>query len=177
MKVVITGHMNGLGLALSNKFAEKDYKVCGYDLLNNKDITKKDTVNQLLVDCADADIFINNAYANQYSLLNEVFKLWLGKQKTIINISSAITHLQLINLPESLNEYISNKKLLDRMVDFNRGKSNTPYIMNIRPSWFDSQLVKDFDVEKINPDDIANLIVMLYDMQDVVKIADIVIEK
>jgi short-subunit dehydrogenase len=109
MKVVITGHMNGLGLALSNKFAQKDYTISGYDLTNNKDITKEHTVTELITDCTDADIFVNNAHANQSLLLNRVFKLWEGKDKTVINISSAVTYLTPLNLPESLNEYISDK--------------------------------------------------------------------
>ena len=177
MKIVITGHMNGLGFSLSNKFAEKGYTISGYDLINGKDITKEDIVNELISDCFDADIFVNNAYANQSVLLNKNFKLWEGKDKTIINISSAITYLPLSNLPESLTNYISNKKNLDILVNLLRGSNSMPHIMNIRPGWFESSLVKEFDTKKINPDDIANLIVMMYDMKDVVKSADIVIEK
>ena len=178
MKIVITGHMNGLGLALSNKFAEKGYTVFGYDLHNNKDITKEDIVNELISDCIDADIFVNNAYANQSLLLTQVLNLWEGQDKTIINVSSAITHLP-TNLPETMNHhiYISNKKILDQLVYAYRKKSNLPHIMNIRPSWFDTEMAKGFDVQKINPDDIANLIVMLYDMRYTIKTSDIVLEK
>lgn len=177
MKVVITGHMNGLGLALSNKFAEKGYTISGYDLTNNKDITKEDTVDELITDCTDADIFVNNAQANQSLLLNQVFKLWEGKDKTIINISSAITYLTPFNLPESLNAYISDKKNLDTTVKFLRVKGDSPHIMNIRPSWIESQLVSGFNTKKINPDDIVNLIIMLYDMRHRLKTSDIVLEK
>lgn len=177
MKIVITGHLNGLGFSLSNKFAEKGYTISGYDLINGKDITKEDIVNELISDCIDADIFINNAYANQSLLLNKIFKLWEGKNKTIINISSAITYFPSVNLPESLNAYNSNKKNLDTLVKFLSGRNRLPHIMNIRPSWFESNLVKEFDTKKINPEDIANLIVMLYDMREAVRIVDIVLEK
>ena len=177
MKVVITGHMNGLGLALSNKFAEKGYTISGYDLTNNKDITKEDTVDELITDCTDADIFVNNAHANQSSLLTQVFKLWEGMDKTIINISSAITYLTPFNLPESLNAYISDKKNLDTTVKFLRVKGDSPHIMNIRPSWIESQLVSGFNTKKIDPDDIVNLIIMLYDMRHRLKTSDIVLEK
>ena len=93
MKVVITGHMNGFGLALSNKFVQKGYTISGYDLNNDKDVIKEDTVNELITDCIDADIFVNNAHANQSFLLTQVYKLWEGMDKTIINISSAITYI------------------------------------------------------------------------------------
>ncbi len=177
MKVVITGHMNGLGLALSNKFAEKGYIVSGYDLLNNKNITRNSIVDQLISDCTDADIFVNNAIPNQSPLLIDVFNKWIGEDKTIINISSATTYLPNVDLPESMNDYISQKKILDKMVHFYRGKSQLPHIMNIRPGWFESNLVKEFNTKKMNPEDIANLIVMLYDMKDVMKTSDIVLEK
>ena len=177
MKIVITGYLNGLGLALSNKFTEKGYTIAGYDLINGKDITKEDVVSELISDCIDADIFINNAYANQSLLLNKIFKLWEGKDKTIINVSSAITYFSVEHLPKSFNDYISNKKILDNLVFLYRKKSSLPHIMNVRPSWFDSQLAKEFDVQKINPDDIANLIVMLYNMRHTVKTLDIVLEK
>ena len=106
MKVVITGHMNGLGLALSNKFAEKGYIISGYDLLNNKNTTRDGVVNQLIADCVDADIFVNNAYANQSLLLDKIFKFWEGKDKTVINISSAITYSPVEIFSEIFNEYI-----------------------------------------------------------------------
>ena len=177
MKVVITGHMNGLGLVLSNKFVQKGYTISGYDLKNDKDVIKEDTINELITDCTDADIFVNNAHANQSFLLTQVFKLWEGMDKTIINISSAITYITPRNLPESLNEYISDKKNLDTTVKLLRMKSELPHIMNIRPSWIETQLVSGFNTKKINPDDIANLIVMLYNMRYAVKILDIVLEK
>jgi len=177
MKVVITGHMNGFGLALSNKFVQKGYTISGYDLNNDKDVIKEDTVNELITDCIDADIFVNNAHANQSLLLNQVFKLWEGKDKTVINISSAVTYLTPLNLPESLNEYISDKKNLDTTVKLLRAKRDLPHIMNIRPSWIESQLVSEFNTKKINPNDIADLIAMLYDMRYILKTSDIVLEK
>jgi NADP-dependent 3-hydroxy acid dehydrogenase YdfG len=177
MKVVITGHVNGLGSALSNKFAEKGYTISGYDLTNGKDITKEDIVSELISDCVDADIFVNNAYANQSFLLMQVFKLWEGKDKTIINVSSAITYFPVEHLPKSLNDYISNKKILDTTVKFLRDNNGLPHIMNIRPSWIESQLVSEFNTKKLNPHDIAGLVVMLYDMRYTLKTSDIVLEK
>lgn len=177
MKVVITGHMSGLGLALTKKFTEKQYDVLGYDLLNDKDINNPKVIEEIVKDCTDADIFVNNAIPNQSPLLIDVFNKWIGEDKTIINISSATTYLPNVDLPESMNDYISQKKILDKMVHFYRGKSQLPHIMNIRPGWFESNLVKEFNTKKMNPEDIANLIVMLYDMKDVLKTSDIVLEK
>jgi hypothetical protein len=49
--------------------------------------------------------------------------------------------------------------------------------MNIRPSWIESQLASEFNTKKINPDDIADLISILYDMRYTLKTSDIVLEK
>ena len=177
MKVVITGHMSDVGIALTKKFTEKQYDVLGYDLLNDKDINNPKVIEEIVKDCTDADIFVNNAIPDQSPLLIDVFNKWIGEDKTIINISSATTYLPNVDLPESMNDYISQKKILDKMVHFYRGKSQLPHIMNIRPGWFESNLVKEFNTKKMNPEDIANLIVMLYDMKDVLKTSDIVLEK
>lgn len=177
MKVVITGHMNGLGLELTKKFVGKHYTVSGYDLLNDKDIIDPKIIEEIVTDCVDADIFVNNANVSQLSLLTKIFNLWIDKEKTIINISSAITYLPNINLPKNLEDYTNQKRTLDKIVNLCRGKSKFPHIMNIRPSWFDSNLVKNFDTKKINPEDIANLIVMLYDMKETIRTSDIVLEK
>lgn len=177
MKVVITGHMNGLGLELTKKFVGKQYTVSGYDLLNDKDVINSKVIEEIVADCVDADVFVNNANANQLSLLTKIFNLWIGKEKTIINISSAITYLPNINLPKNLEDYTNQKRTLDKIVNLCRSKNKFPHIMNIRPSWFDSNLVKDFNATKISPEDIANLIVMLYDMKETIKTSDIVLEK
>jgi hypothetical protein len=178
MKVVISGHMNGLGLALSNIFEGKGYTISGYDLLNDKDLNNTTVIEELISDCIDADIFVNNALPNQSLLLTRVFNLWIGKEKTIINISSAITYFPNAPITDiDLSNYIASKKTLDRLVEFNRERSPFPYIMNVRPCWFESEMVKDFNTKKMNPNDIANLVVMMYDMREAVRIADIVLEK
>lgn len=170
MKVVITGSGSGLGLALLNTFKKIGYIVAGYDIKDGKDIRAKETVDQLLVDCKDADVFVNNALDNQIALLESVVDLWKNQQKTIINISSAITYYFTVNDVVPRN-YIDQKSTLDRLIKLHQHK--LPFIMNVRPDWFDSEMVKDFNQEKMNTGDLANMIVSLYSNRSI-RILDIV---
>ena len=178
MKVVITGHSNGLGKVLAKEFESKGYTVSGYDLSDNKDVKDESVVNDLLLDCKDADIFVNNAYGNQRQLLDKVFNAWLGDNRTIINISSAVTYKTLNpEITPDIKDYFTEKRNLDQWVHLCRRKSSLPKIMNVRPSWFESDLVKRFEVDKMQPADVAELIVSLYEMSNKLQILDIVLEK
>lgn len=178
MKVVITGHSNGLGMVLADQFVAKGYIVSGYDLSNNKDIKEESVVNEILADCTDADIFVNNAFGNQKQLLDKIFNSWLQQDRTIINISSSITYKMLDGkMTPNEKEYFIEKKNLDHWIHLCRRRSSLPRIMNVRPSWFESDFVKRFEVDKMQPADVAALIVSLYEMSNKLQILDIVLEK
>jgi NADP-dependent 3-hydroxy acid dehydrogenase YdfG len=88
-KIAITGHSNGLGKALFEKF--KDHNFCiGFDLTNGYDISKDSL--KIIEQSIDCDIFINNAYCYDFQV--EVAKKWFlahqNQNHTIINISSLI---------------------------------------------------------------------------------------
>jgi NAD(P)-dependent dehydrogenase (short-subunit alcohol dehydrogenase family) len=172
MKAVITGSASGLGLALSDTFRKVGYTVSGYDLKDNRDIRVKETVNQLLEDCKDADLFVNNALDNQVLLLESVIDLWKDQKKTIINISSAVTYYSR-NVDFLPLDYAKQKTLLDNMIKLHHSQDQLPFIMNIRPSWFASGLVEEFNQEKMQTQDLANMIVSLYLKPDI-RILDIV---
>jgi len=165
MKVVITGSASGLGLALSDTFRKIGYSVTGYDIKDNQDVRVKETVDQLLEDCKDADVFVNNVFDNQIFLLQSVIHAWKDQEKTIINISSATTYFADADfLPQ---EYTEQKTTLDSMIKLHHSQDQLPFIMNIRPSWFKSDMGKDFDQNRMQTQDLANMIVSLYLKPDI----------
>jgi hypothetical protein len=176
MKVVITGHGSGIGKVLKNKFDEQGFSVSGYDIFDGKDVTKKDIVDEIILDCSDAEVFVNNAFPNQSYILNRVHEAWRHQNKTIINMSSSIVNI--LNgyvLPPNLLEYYKEKQELERQVKLNRGYSSLPYIMNVRPSWFQGRRSywagrthKLIDLESM-----ADLIMSLYGISDKLKVLDI----
>jgi len=93
MKVSITGHTSGIGLALANTFKEHSHDVIGFSKRSGHDIGEENVRKTIVEQSNDCDIFINNAFhlTGQEQLLNEMLQSWEGKSKLIINISSMIT--------------------------------------------------------------------------------------
>jgi short-subunit dehydrogenase involved in D-alanine esterification of teichoic acids len=171
MKVVITGHVSGIGKALTEAFV--NYNCVGFDIVQGNDVSEQNTVDKILLECSDADIFINNALTNQIDLLKKVHTLWLGQNKTIINISSAITYFCDVIDPVFSN-YHQHKKLLDdtcKQLQTNK----FPYVMNVRPSWVDTNLTTSFNEDKIKPKDLADLILYHINNREKYQVIDIVI--
>lgn len=90
MKVAITGHTKGIGLALATMFSDRGDTVKGYSRSNGFDISKPEHQDKIIADASDCDVFINNAYHefSQCDMLTKCFANWKYQQKTIININS-----------------------------------------------------------------------------------------
>lgn len=88
MKYAITGHTHGIGLALSRKV---DF--IGFSRSNGYDISTQQGLDNIIKDSQDCDVFVNNAYSENYQtdLLYRLFNVWSHKKKTIINIGSNTT--------------------------------------------------------------------------------------
>jgi hypothetical protein len=101
-KVVITGHTQGLGAALYNKFKSLNYQVVGLSRSNGYNITENfDAVVQA---ASGANIFINNAYhdAQQINLLHA-----LKDSVDMMVVMGSITRLYPVLLD---SEYTRHKK-------------------------------------------------------------------
>lgn len=92
MNVVVTGHTSGIGKYFFDYYNQKGHAV-GFSRSNGHDISNSTTQDHIIEACADADIFINNAYStfSQTELLFKFAKSYLSSNKTIINIGSGIT--------------------------------------------------------------------------------------
>ena len=174
MKIIITGSANGIGKALVEKF--KDERVIGYDIVDGNDVTNPAVVNRLLHECEDADIFINNAKPNQVVLLDKIFKLWKHKPKTIVNISSACTYLYTEdNYPNYFENYFLAKQDLNNAVRSYQNQALLPHILNIRPSWVDTDGSSHYHGFKMKPSDLANMIYDAIKKTEGYQILDIVV--
>jgi len=142
MKIAITGHTKGIGSALYTHFG-KQFEVYGFSKSNGFDISKKSSRDRIKESIKDFDIFVNNAYNNfdnsQLELLNEVFELWKGLDKTIVNISSRYTNE---NSP-----YCLTKKQQDIFCE--QQIYHKPRIINIKPGLIDTDRVKSIKGEKM----------------------------
>jgi NADP-dependent 3-hydroxy acid dehydrogenase YdfG len=175
MKVVITGNATGIGKAIFETLSNNGIECVGYDIQDGRDVTDTRVVENLLHECQSSDVFINNALPNQATLLSKVHDMWLGKNKVIVNLSSAVTYLyNETNHPADFAGYYQHKQNLDvlcKELTLNR----LPYIMNVRPSWVDTQLASMINGDKIKPNDLAELIYYHIMNREKYQVIDIVV--
>lgn len=175
MKVVITGHSSGIGKSLLETFEENGQTCIGFDILSGCDLRTEEGIQEVIESCKSADIFINNALPNQSRLLKEVHDIWLGQNKIIVNLSSAVTYFyEQSNVPREFAGYYEHKSQLNA-VSKELTKARQPYIMNVRPSWVDTQLVSEITDVKISPKDLASLIYFNVINREKYQVIDIVI--
>jgi hypothetical protein len=74
MKVAITGHTSGIGKELYKYFSKKNAEVIGMSRSNGYDL--ETSVDRIIENAKDCDIFINNAYRDdkQLELLDGLYK-------------------------------------------------------------------------------------------------------
>lgn len=90
MKYAITGHTSGIGKAFFNRMSPDVLgfsRRVGYNIRDNFDRAL------MLEEAEDVDVFINNAYAGwgQCELLHDLYCMWRGRDKLVINIGSVIS--------------------------------------------------------------------------------------
>lgn len=151
MKVIVTGHTRGIGLALYNYFISQNYDVTGVSKSTGYNISSPLIREKIIRLSKDADIFVNNAYSNdgsQFSLLKKMHQLWEGTDKKIINISTRYTN--------GKDVYCIHKKYMD---DFCAEQVyNKPFVLNIKPGLTDTDRVKNINNVKMNTDQVVQIV-------------------
>jgi hypothetical protein len=134
MKIAITGHSAGIGLALAGIYQEKGFEVVGLSRRNGYNIRSTPKILEKIKDC---DIFINNAQVGfaQTELLFALYKEWQGvENKKIINISTLMTAEPISPLPGlNMTEYYVQKIALEEAVRQLRQYHNWPKLCLIKP--------------------------------------------
>jgi short-subunit dehydrogenase len=142
MKYAITGHTQGIGLALSNLLTPN---YIGFSRSNGYDITIKENRETIIQQSADCDVFINNAYAdfNQVNLLYELYDNWKDSVKIIVNIGSETT----CGIKNHSHIYTAHKISLDKASEQLSHLDNRCGVINIRFGWVGTSRV----LTKFNP--------------------------
>jgi len=152
MKIAITGHTGGLGLAFFNYFLNLGHDVIGFSRSNGFNIS--DPISRLnIVDTIkDFDMFINNAYndwdSSQLTMLELVYKEWRNKEKTIINVSSRYT--------KDDNIYCKTKLEMDKFCE--EHLYSTPKLINLKPGLLDTSRVTNISGERLSVDNVVKVL-------------------
>ena len=134
MKIAITGHSSGIGLALANQYAARGHEIIGLSRRNGFNIR---SLHKIVGPIAECDWFINNAQAGfaQTELLFAVYEQWQDQpDKFIMNISTMMTRHPVASLPGlGYDAYRTQKLSLEEahmQLAFNDGG---PRMMLVRP--------------------------------------------
>jgi hypothetical protein len=116
MKYAITGHTQGIGLALFNTVEN----AIGFSTSNGYNINLKNDRKRIIDQSKECDIFINNAHSHygQVDMLLDLFAAWKDQNKLVINIGSRIAEdTTCLKGYEHLLEYQIQKKALKVLHD------------------------------------------------------------
>lgn len=158
-RVVITGHTSGIGNSLFKLFEKNGFVVEGFSKTNGYNISDPESRKEIVSRSLDADIFVNNAYDidGQLILLKEMTRLWEGTNKLIINMGSKGIHVPVISPHE---DYLDAKR---QQHDFIKSRflKGSPRIFNVVAGMVDTNIVKQWNVEKLDIDEFAEMVYFL----------------
>ena len=181
MKIAITGHTQGIGLATTTLLKEQGHEIIGYSKTNGWDFTQKECRREFIdaLDEQKFDCFINNAYPYkqyknmegfvQVELLNLAWLLWeKDPSKKIIVVGSQTSD----TVKNYYHPYSIHKKALDDTCKQLRNTRSWPHIINIRPTYVDTISMSHLkNVNKSTTDEVAKLI--LWALDNPIKILDL----
>jgi NADP-dependent 3-hydroxy acid dehydrogenase YdfG len=143
MKIIITGHTEGIGKAFYDFYTVKGYEVVGYSRSNGYDISNHDNICKVVSEVMKGcDVFINNAYSSesQVTLMRMIDKLWKSElTKTHVVLGSRAS-----DIPTPNENYVRHKKRIDqvaielqknaayRLLVLKPGRVDTPGLARIR---------------------------------------------
>jgi len=169
LRVTITGHTKGIGLATANFLTSKNCEVSGWSRSINKGIPEypatpdeHQVVFDFLHDCSLSEVTILNANLKFYNvnLLYEIYDRYARYDdgRIIIVLGSMTTEVY----KASPNIYQIQKAALELAVkqlqNLPKRSNMSPYVGLIRPGYVDTDAVKSVIGHKIDPKNIAALI-------------------
>jgi NADP-dependent 3-hydroxy acid dehydrogenase YdfG len=165
MKITITGHTSGIGKAMYEGFVAQGHEVVGINRSSTPNLSTDKGIMDVASLSEDSDMIIINAYDitglyktmgfAQTILLNRMFSLWKGKDKTIVVIGSRSSDVH----HGSVNPYAIHKIAIDETVKQLRNiQPSMPHILNLKPSYVDTpQVAHISNAKKMNPIDVFEI--------------------
>lgn len=119
--VAITGHSKGIGKGLFDYYKNTNQEVKGFSRSNNYHIGSDDTLDKIINESDNCDLFFNNAYWGdaQIKLLQRWYAKNKDKNKLIVNISSIAVEVDKyapeFNPTDEYKNYSKNKESLNSL--------------------------------------------------------------
>jgi nucleoside-diphosphate-sugar epimerase len=180
MKIAITGHTQGIGLALATVFQQYGHEVVGFSRSNGFDISEPQARQAMLA--YDVDVFINNAYhpTGQTALLKELIDRWGNTNTLIINMSSKCIMFPTDDPDPLIQEYqeiYKAAKLEQEAIINDLLPHRNPKLLNVVPGVVDAGPSKIYSTNpnKIDPMHLAQLVYELVSMRGRLDVQQIVV--
>jgi nucleoside-diphosphate-sugar epimerase len=177
MKIAITGHTKGIGLALATAFKDNGHEVIGFSRSNGYDI--ETTIPAIIEQARGVDVFINNAYhpTGQTELLKALLEL----DTLIVNISSKCIMYPTDNpnpMIQSYQEVYKAAKLEQQNIITPLLADRRYKILNVIPGMIDAGYSQIFAPErvKISTQDLAEFLYNIIMLRDKFYIQEIVLD-
>jgi len=138
LKYALTGHTKGFGFYIAKELSN----FIGFSRTTGYDITKVSDRNRIINQSVDCEVFINNTCSGdaQTRLLIDLYNVWHNTNKTIVNIGSDITKIDLKNTPQFLHEQLNKNMLMHTSNILQNGILRIKYIS--WGFWKDSPITK-----------------------------------
>lgn len=163
MIVAITGHTQGIGKALADLYQSQGHQIKGFSTTNGYDISDSQCRQKITHDCRDCDIFFNNAYdwegveSAQIEMLFDIWSVWQGQTKTIVNIGSSTTMRW--DSKSSGLKYRTYKRALEDACEFYWNQDPWPFVCIMGPCLTDTQRTHHLSFDnKVDPRKFAKLV-------------------
>jgi NADP-dependent 3-hydroxy acid dehydrogenase YdfG len=162
VRVAVTGHTGGIGLAIAEAFRARGHEVLGLSRSTGYDLAEPGRIVEAAAGC---DLLVNNRHQynddSQLQVLFQMAERWRGQDKTIVNLGSRAGECYILGRQD---EYAVYKHALDAACQQLSNRSDQrPRVVNIRPGWVDTDSVKGRQVPKLSPEDVARVVLWVVD--------------
>ena len=171
MKIAVTGHTKGICKEIADLYKEQENEVIGFSRSTGYDISSVETINNIITQSIDCDVFINNAYHDfaQCDLLEGIFDKWKDDpNKTIVNIISRAKYglgKAKFYGQTKIELYTKAKKMM-----FSDKRCR---IININPGYVRTDMVAHIDVKMLTTEQLANMIKWCLDQPQGIEIGEL----
>lgn len=156
MKILISGHTSGIGLAISQYFSNIGHDITGFSRTNSRDLNDDNIQNQFAQESLEHDVIIINANVgfNNVHLLYKVYNIIKNQDKTIVVLGSRRTEI-LTSFPM---EYQIEKIAIEETARQLQNSSKLPNIVILRPGYVNTSANNHVTTTQTSPQSVAELL-------------------